>query len=350
MVCHAMMDGALDGISMASSNIVQFRRFAKYLRPWLDDNLQSKKVSEMNSREIMCFAERLLGKHFPGKSLIRYNADVAIIVTLMSVTGLEITFKHIEGVFDKFKNETRFVSHVLHGLQSEIGFVWPPESIGTFDCDDVVETSVPVHRDVLHQLKLFVAESAATERASVAPAPVVPVGTELSPDEEDVIGVLMSMNSVGSNSKKRALPVSDDVVDEVRVPIVSPVHEIGRGESAFRPYKKPSVERDVPTNVATNAPTNVAMSFPTNQVIDCGSSVLMPVDIYKYVNSNCDLYINLSEATKRDINPHPRLMKPFAWPSPCVYRPGYISVPYELYKVMVDVSNKYVTWAHDSSM
>lgn len=154
----------------------QVRAFANYLSSALNDNIQRKKYATINAKTVICYIQKMLGKHFPGDSLIRFNANVAMSVTLMSLTRREIPLESVEGLFWRRDHHAIEATAEFLEVQREFGFAWPPINIGTIDLgvshsvNDGPELTA-LYKAVKASAKVAVVrESPAEEGAAAAPA------------------------------------------------------------------------------------------------------------------------------------------------------------------------------------
>jgi hypothetical protein len=254
IVTHAANKGMFRGCSVPEkkmSDSAQVINFSKYLAKWLNNNTNGKKYNALGINNGLFFINRLLGNHFPGKALISYNPDIAMAVTLMSITRHEITLDHVEGLIEKSKNFACSINKKFFDMELHFNFVWPPCDIGTFNRDTAGIVSDPVSPDVIEKLKISVSQPAEAEDHFLSPdeTEVLDVlismdvySGDLSPDETEVLDVLSSMDVYSGDLSPDETEVLDilvsmDVHDSKKRMIEEPITFGGEG-SAFKPYKK----------------------------------------------------------------------------------------------------------------
>ena len=129
IVTHVANKGMFRGCyvpDMENSTYEQVNNFSKYLSKWLNNNTQKEKHRAIGINNKLFFICRLLGNHFPGKFLIGYNPDIAMVITLMSITGCEITMDLVEGLIQKSKCRTSSINTKFFRMELDLNFVWPP--------------------------------------------------------------------------------------------------------------------------------------------------------------------------------------------------------------------------------
>jgi hypothetical protein len=209
-VNHPAKKGMFKGcyvLDIENATSVQVNNLSKYLSKWLNNNTQKKKHGTIGINNKLFFINRLLGNHFPGKALIGYNPDIAMAVTLMSITGCEITMDHVKGLVENFKRRTPSINMKFFKMELDLNFVWPPCDIGTFNYDIARIVSDHVSPEVIEKLKMSVSHAAEGE------------GEFLSPDETEVLDVLMSMDVYSSDA------LSLDETDVLDILMSMDVHE-----------------------------------------------------------------------------------------------------------------------------
>ena len=224
----------------------QVRAFANYLSSALNDNIQRKKYATINAKTVICYIQKMLGKHFPGDSLIRFNANVAMSVTLMSLTRREIPLESVEGLFWRRDHHAIEATAEFLEVQREFGFAWPPIHIETIDlgashgANDGPELAA-LCKAVKASAKVAVvrespAETPADEGAAAAPA-------------EEAAGA----------------PVEEAAAAPVRTYAAAYI-AMGSAESAFEPYSK-RARLSEPTIAKTDCP--------------CPGYVILPADVFQ---------------------------------------------------------------------
>ena len=154
-----------------------------------------------------------------------------MVVTLMSITGYEITVDHVEGLIDKYKGTAYSLRKKFVQMERDFKFVWPPYDIGTFNYNTAEIASDPVSSELVAKLKMSVTNLHNTEDAI------------LTSDEIDVIHILENMGTYTSDSEKSSsgsIDFSSEIYrhDSKKRYFDKIVYEFGGERSAFSPYKK----------------------------------------------------------------------------------------------------------------
>lgn len=237
IVRYGIVRGLFESPRMKGTN--QVRAFSNLLASGLNNNIQRKSYAGIKAATAICYIEKMLGKHFPGDALIRFNANIAMSVTLMSLTRCEIPMESIDALFGR-RNHQRIEPTVKFlEMQKEFGFAWPPIDIGPIDLSvyqsvrdgpelAALSKAVKASSKVSVHIESTTSDGVAAARESIC--------AEATPESNGAAEATTESNGAAEvPTRPRAAYAA--AVSDLRAPRVEPV-SIGSAESAFEPYSK----------------------------------------------------------------------------------------------------------------